>query len=319
MRSVPDLVSNADPRSGVMICQASAGGCPSGLVYGGTSLTAPMMAGLTAIMNAEPRAQPRVPEPGAYPLAGTSAFEGPAALGSDFAHVGLGSANVDQLLIHLGERAVGLPDPYALFVSPGEETTAILSRRAPYRIPANGTAEALVRVTLVDEGRNPVAGKTVTLAANPPGNIVVTPASGVSDLHGAVVFKARNLVAEDVTFTATDTTDEIELQHARGALRWSARGGGSIHGVPTTVKADGIAATTITVTLRDALDRPAVGEAGPARPGRRALARDRPEPERHGRHRHDPVHGRELRERVNSPTRRSTSPTTTCPCRAAPS
>ncbi len=42
-RSVPDVAANADPAAnGVMICQADAGGCPSGLLYGGTSLAAPV-------------------------------------------------------------------------------------------------------------------------------------------------------------------------------------------------------------------------------------------------------------------------------------
>ena len=37
MRSIPDVVVNADPEQGVEICQASNGGCPSSLLYGGTS------------------------------------------------------------------------------------------------------------------------------------------------------------------------------------------------------------------------------------------------------------------------------------------
>jgi kumamolisin len=37
-RSVPDVAINADPATaGLMICQASSGGCPNGLLYGGTS------------------------------------------------------------------------------------------------------------------------------------------------------------------------------------------------------------------------------------------------------------------------------------------
>ena len=30
MRSVPDVVVNADPQLGLVICQANAGGCPTG-------------------------------------------------------------------------------------------------------------------------------------------------------------------------------------------------------------------------------------------------------------------------------------------------
>src|SRR5581483_7736367 len=44
MRSVPDVAVNADPRYGLGICQADAGGCPDGLMHGGTSMAAPEMA-----------------------------------------------------------------------------------------------------------------------------------------------------------------------------------------------------------------------------------------------------------------------------------
>src|SRR6202030_3406074 len=50
MRSVPDVVSNADPEHGLQICQADDGGCPSGKTYGGTSGSAPTWAGFTALM-----------------------------------------------------------------------------------------------------------------------------------------------------------------------------------------------------------------------------------------------------------------------------
>src|SRR5271154_5267861 len=36
-RSIPDVVANADPFQGVAICQASAGGCPTDQLFGGTS------------------------------------------------------------------------------------------------------------------------------------------------------------------------------------------------------------------------------------------------------------------------------------------
>ena len=51
MRSVPDVAINADPRVGIGLCQADAGGCPTGLSYGGTSMAAPEMTALTADLN----------------------------------------------------------------------------------------------------------------------------------------------------------------------------------------------------------------------------------------------------------------------------
>src|SRR5205085_415469 len=51
MRSIPDMAVNADPANGIEICQADAGGCPTGASYGGTSLAAPVWAALVALLN----------------------------------------------------------------------------------------------------------------------------------------------------------------------------------------------------------------------------------------------------------------------------
>src|SRR5438270_5087164 len=50
-RSVPDVVAPADPAGGMQICQADNGGCPDGLLTGGTSLAAPEWAALVADLN----------------------------------------------------------------------------------------------------------------------------------------------------------------------------------------------------------------------------------------------------------------------------
>ena len=41
MRSVPDVVVDADPAQGLQICQADNGGCLSGRRFGGTSMAVP--------------------------------------------------------------------------------------------------------------------------------------------------------------------------------------------------------------------------------------------------------------------------------------
>ncbi|MHB1468126.1 MAG: hypothetical protein ACYCX7_03095 [Solirubrobacteraceae bacterium] len=49
MRSVPDVVMPADPRDGVLFCQADAGGCPGDQRFGGTSFAAPLFAALMSL------------------------------------------------------------------------------------------------------------------------------------------------------------------------------------------------------------------------------------------------------------------------------
>ena len=87
MRSVPDVASNADPEKGVQICQASAGGCPSGLYYGGTSKSAPSWAAFAAMLNQAQGSRLGFLNALFYPLGTTDAFHDAASMGSDFAHV----------------------------------------------------------------------------------------------------------------------------------------------------------------------------------------------------------------------------------------
>ena len=51
MRSVPDISTIAEPFDGLQICEADAGGCPDGSDLGGTSLSAPLLAGEVASLD----------------------------------------------------------------------------------------------------------------------------------------------------------------------------------------------------------------------------------------------------------------------------
>jgi kumamolisin len=110
MRSVPDVVVNADPFYGLQICQDSAGGCPTGELYGGTSFAAPQWAAFTALLNQAQGTNLGFLNPLIYPLAGTGAFHDATALGSDFGHVGLGSPNLDAMNLALTGQSAGAVD-----------------------------------------------------------------------------------------------------------------------------------------------------------------------------------------------------------------
>ena len=44
-----------------------------------------------------------------YPLANTSAYHDASSMGSDFEHVGLGSPNIDQMILALSHQTAGPP------------------------------------------------------------------------------------------------------------------------------------------------------------------------------------------------------------------
>src|SRR5205085_2818749 len=106
------------------------------------------------------------------------------------------------------------------------------------------------------------AGKTIALTANAGSHAVITPVNTVTTVNnGTAVFKVRNASFENVTLTATDTTDGIVLGKTL-VVSFAApvAAAASINATPTTVLNNGTAFTTITVTLHDALARPSPGK-----------------------------------------------------------
>ena len=265
MRSIPDVAIDADPATGMVICQASDGGCPTGSLYGGTSLAAPEFAAYAALLNDANTRNLGAVNAQFYPLANQDAFHNASSMGSDFAHVGLGSPNVNVLRRMLAGESAGIPDAALSVVNPlGPAASLFTSTADPFNanVAADGVTPGGVLVLLVDTDGNSVSGKTVTLTANPGSHAVITPTSAVSDVNnGGVVFAVTDLTPEPLTFTATDVTDGIVLgATANVAFVTPPAASGGINAFPDTVTADGISTTTITVILADGLGRPTPGK-----------------------------------------------------------
>jgi len=260
MRSIPDVVANADPAHGVSICQADAGGCPTPYLYGGTSSATPLWAGFMALLNQSAGQNLGSLNLLAYPLAGTNAFHGPAALQSDFAHVGLGSPNLDALLLALTHQKVGAVSASASLLSYFASASYFLGTSQAAGVPADGASPLSVVVRLVDANGNPVAGKTVTLA--PAGSAKIVPTSGVSSsADGSVTFTVTDATIESLAFSATDSTDGITIQNSSPvAFVAPPATSAGISANPPTVTADGSSAATITIALKDSLNRPTPGK-----------------------------------------------------------
>lgn len=263
MRSIPDVAAAADPKSGIMICQASAGGCPTGALYGGTSMSAPLWAAFTALLNQTQGSSLGFLNPQIYPYANSDAFHDAASMSSDFAHVGLGSPNLARLHLHLTGQTVGPVNPTVSVLKAYAQTTYTMSSGA-VALPAfaDGINQTFVVVTLADAYGNPVGGKTVTLSTIAPSNVVFTPTSLATDTNtGVAIFFLTNTTTETVTVRATDTSDGVVLADtARIAFMTPPAAGGSIVALTGTAAADGVSTDTITVTLQDSLGRPTPGK-----------------------------------------------------------
>jgi hypothetical protein len=260
MRTIPDVVVNADPATGMLICQASNGGCPNGNLYGGTSMAAPSWAAFAAILNQATAKNQGFFNPLLYPLANTSAFHNPGSMGSDFTHVGLGSPNLGALLLDLTGQS---PGPVSASASSVAAYVSAQTATPPLGgVPADGQTQAAVNVLLADEDGNAISGKTVTLSASSGSHAVITPPSAVTNVtNGAATFTVTDDTPESITFTGTDSTDGITVtKTATVPFVVPEASSAGIGATPTSVTNNGTAATTITVTLKDSQGRPTPGK-----------------------------------------------------------
>ena len=261
MRSVPDVVANADPAEGIILCRGSAGGCPDGFLYGGTSSAAPTWAGLTALLNQARGTNLGLLNPLLYPLAATDAFHGPTRLGSDFAHVGLGSPNLGALQLRLNGLTAGSVDAAQSGLSGWVEPKDSSTFAQLGGVPADGVTPVHMVARLRDADGHAVSGKTVRLDANPAGQVTITPATAVSSVdNGAAIFTVTTNTPQAVSFTATDVTDGAVLTPFAIDFVVPPASSAGISAAPTNVLNNGSAATTVTVTLKDALGRPTPGK-----------------------------------------------------------
>jgi len=250
MRSIPDVAVNADPADGYAICEADAGGCPTGLSYGGTSAATPMMAAFTALLNQLQGSNLGALNPLLYPLGATDAFHDAASMGSDFAHVGLGSPNVDLLSLALRGATAGPVDAATSYVVEAEPDTQ-----------ADGSSADQIVVYLRDADGNLISGKTVSLTANAGSSATVTPVDDVTSVdNGAAIFDVTDTTAEQVTLTATDTTDDLALAPLTIDFVPPVATGAEISAGPSTVPDDGTTQATISVYLQNSLAQPASGK-----------------------------------------------------------
>ncbi|MGA6974416.1 MAG: Ig-like domain-containing protein, partial [Candidatus Binatus sp.] len=248
-RSVPDVVENADPAVGVMICQASNGGCPNGFLYGGTSYSAPQWAGFVAVLNQGLGSNLGTLNPMLYAHPGT--FHDAASMGSDFAHVGLGSPNLDALFLALSGASAGPVSASVSTVTPYIPVASSLNISGPGGVPADGTTAGTVVVQLFDANGNSIVGKNVSLSAT-DGSPTITPPSAVTDAYGDVTFTLTDSTVETPTLTADDTTDGVKVSTTPTLpFITPPAASASIVASLSSVANDGTSDSVITVTLKD--------------------------------------------------------------------
>ncbi len=157
-----------------------------------------------------------------------------------------------------------------LFQTSAPSGTASTMTETPATLPADGSSQAVIAVTMTDQFGNPLAGKTVQLSANPSGSVQFRPVAvggtgtpGVTNAAGLADFEADDTTAETVTFTAKDTTDGVTLTDTVSATFTAGSADGNqstVTSSPSNVPSDGKTASTVTVTLLDHFLNPVEGK-----------------------------------------------------------
>ena len=138
--------------------------------------------------------------------------------------------------------------------TPADAGTSLVSA-SPSSVVADGSTPSTITVTLLDSGSNPVSGKTVTLASSRGAADTISAASGLSDGSGVVTFNVTSATTGAPVFTATATTDSVTVSQTAEVtfteLPPADAGTSTVTASPGSVVANGLSASTITVTLKD--------------------------------------------------------------------
>ncbi len=146
----------------------------------------------------------------------------------------------------------------------GASASASTVVASPTSVIADGVSSSTITVTLKDGAGNGVSGKTVTLSKS-GGSSLITPASGTSNASGVVTFTVTDTLAEGpISYSATDTTDNNLAITQSASISFTANtvsaATSTVAASPSTVVADGVTASTITITLKNANGNPVPGK-----------------------------------------------------------
>ena len=127
---------------------------------------------------------------------------------------------------------------------------------SPASVEADGVASSTVTVTLKDDNGVALAGKSVSLAAG-SGSSVITTSPATTNGSGVATFTVTDTTAETVTYTADRHDRRGDSERCRPDpdrhlhVPKASVANSTVTASPASVEADGVASSTVTVTLED--------------------------------------------------------------------
>ncbi|MBL7714465.1 MAG: Ig-like domain-containing protein [Bdellovibrionales bacterium] len=196
-------------------------------------------------------------------LSGTTTV---AAVGGIATFAGL---SIDKIgvgyTLRASSGAIPTSDSAALDITLGPMSTTVSTFVSDVpTVPADGVTVANLTATILDAGGNPITGKDVQVTPSRAGFDIVTPAGVVTtNASGVANFTVSSLLLGIGNFTANNTTDSLTVA-TNPAVTFTPGGVSAMLStvVPSTMTptADGLATTTVTVTLVDNFSNPVPGK-----------------------------------------------------------
>jgi alpha-galactosidase len=254
-----DKTANTSVTLVLKVNQVKALTSPGGDWWFGDTVTANAQDGACGFMWINPNlAAPEAsqPTPWAAWRSSNDSYSGVSFI-SDTAEVDLVFSNI---AIYTGDDT-----PFATTGGGVDAATSTVSA-SPTAVPADGTTTSTITVTLKDAGNSPVAGKEVSLSGNGSANIAT--GNNISNASGVVTFTVKSNDVGVEQFTATDVTDGNLVITQTASVDFQTpvvvgpvnAGNSTVVASPATVVANGIATSTVTVTLKDSNGLLIVGE-----------------------------------------------------------
>lgn len=155
--------------------------------------------------------------------------------------------------------------PFATTAAIADAVTSTASA-SPTSVPADGSTTSTITVTLKDAGNVPVAGKQVSLTGNSAA--IIQTSNNISNASGVVTFTVKSETPGTEIFTATDVTDANLIITQTASVNFQEivpvgpvnAANSTVTASPSSILANGISTSTVTVTLRDGNGALIVGE-----------------------------------------------------------
>jgi putative cell wall-binding protein len=171
------------------------------------------------------------------------------------------AATTIAVVIGVAAGVTAMPRTASAATVDAGKSTVVANPATPGVVLANGVSTATVTVTVKDASSATIADVNVVLAKGADSSVISPSGAVATDASGVATFRVTDTVAEDVTYTATAGATTLTATATVSFQAPAPLGSKStVTANPSSVVNNGVATSTITVTVNDADGVPLAGQ-----------------------------------------------------------